>query len=124
MRDPSAGDPPEVLQAYAVEQEMRERRFSRNWTLLTLVAIAVLSLVIYFGMKAAAAQGAACIRHGVPAVCRSPAIEQQAKAIVLRKCRRCDRRKVADAIYSFQMNRGPYASAAELARDVLQQVKP
>lgn len=66
---------------------------------------------------------ACCVAHGVPAVCRSPAIEQQAKAIVLRQCRRCDRGKVADAIYSFQMNRGPYASATELAHDVLQQVR-
>lgn len=114
-------DPPEVLEAYAVEEEMRERRFSRNWFLFTAAAIAAL-FTLYFVVKAEA-RGAACVRHGVPAVCRSPAVEQQAKAIVLRQCRRCDRGKVADAIYSFQMNRGPYENAAELARDVLQQVR-
>jgi hypothetical protein len=67
---------------------------------------------------------ACCIRHGVPAICRSPVIERQAKAIVMRQCPRCNPRKVKDWIYSYQMNRGPYANAAHLAVDVLQQVKP
>lgn len=114
-------DPPEVLEAYAVEEEMRERRFSRNWFLFTAAAIAAL-FTLYFVVKAEA-RGAACFRHGVPAVCRSPAIEQKAKAIVLRRCKRCDPSDVTDWIYSFQMNRGPYESAAELASDVLQQVR-
>lgn len=95
----------------------------RSRMLLTLVGIAVIALIAYFWMKSASAQGAACIRHGVPAVCRSAAIEKQAKAIVLRHCRRCRSSDVTDWIYSLQMNRGPYASAEELARDVLQQVR-
>lgn len=79
----------------------------------------------FFAMvsTSAEARSAACIRHGVPAVCRSAAIEKQAKAIVLRQCKRCRSSDVTDWIYSLQMNRGPYASAPKLARDVLQQVR-
>lgn len=62
---------------------------------------------------------ACCVIYDTPAVCRSPILEAQAKAIVLRQCRRCAPREVTAWIYTFQMNRGPYESASELARHVL-----
>jgi hypothetical protein len=62
---------------------------------------------------------ACCIRHGVQAVCRSYAIEKDAKAIVLRSRSGLISGDVTDWIFSLQMNRGPYKSAKALARDVL-----
>lgn len=67
----------------------------------------------------AAAGPACCVVYDVPAVCRSPVIEERAKAIVMRRCPRCAQADVTDWIFSYQMNRGPYESAAELAFDVL-----
>lgn len=79
--------------------------------------LAVLSLC--FCTSALACSGpACCVRYGVAAVCRSPIIEARAKSIVLRRCPRCDVGAVTDWIFSYQMNRGPYASAGDLARDV------
>jgi len=73
---------------------------------------------------AAACSGpACCVRHGEPAICRSTVIEREAKAIVMRQCRSCDPRKVAEAIYSLQVNEGPYESAHDLARGALLHVR-
>lgn len=64
-----------------------------------------------------------CVVNGVPAVCRSAKVERQAQSIAQRRCPRCDPRSVKDAIYSMQMNRGPYRVARELARDALLHVR-
>jgi len=74
----------------------------------------------FFAAPALACSGpACCVVDGVPAACRSPVIERQATATVQRRCPRCDPRAISDSIFSYQMNRGPYESADELARDAL-----
>lgn len=62
---------------------------------------------------------ACCVVYGVEAVCRSAAIEREAMTIALVKCPACNVSDVAAAVYSLQMNRGPYADAQGLADDVL-----
>lgn len=66
---------------------------------------------------------ACCVVYGEPAVCRSPVVEARAKAIVMRRCPRCDAGAVTDWIFSYQMNRGPYERAPDLAGDVLQALR-
>lgn len=78
------------------------------------------ALLLCLSTPALACSGPTCCGvHGVQAVCRSPVVEAQAKETVLRRCLHCPTSDVADWIFSYQMNRGPYASAADLARDVL-----
>lgn len=89
----------------------------------------LVALVFFGGMmiRAKAAQvctgPACCVRYGVPAVCRSPVVEARAKAIVLRRCPRCAPADATGWIFSYQMNRGPYASETDLARDVLRAMR-
>lgn len=62
---------------------------------------------------------ACCVVYGVAAVCRSSVVEERARGIVMRRCPRCLPSDVTDWIFSYQMNRGPYESAGDLAGDVL-----
>jgi rare lipoprotein A len=89
-----------------------------------LAALSLWLLLPSYVEAAEACKGpACCVVYGVPAVCRSAAVEREAIRIALAKCPACNRSDVADAIYSLQMNRGPYASAADLAFDVLRAMR-
>lgn len=86
--------------------------------------IAALPLLCALSVPAQACTGpACCVRYGWPAVCRSLVIEERAKRIVMRRCQRCDQSDVTDLIFSYQMNRGPYESAGDLAVDVLRAMR-
>lgn len=76
-------------------------------------------LCVLPGAAQACTGPACCVVDGVAAVCRSAVIEARAKGIVMRRRPGCNRADVTDAIYSMQMNRGPYESEAELAGDAL-----
>lgn len=63
---------------------------------------------------------AACLGPGgQPAVCRSEALESSAAAMVHRHCPGSSANVILDWVNTYQINEGPYSSAAQLARDVL-----
>lgn len=47
-QSPSGGDPPCFGDAYDEDMNSRERRFGRNWLLLTALAVAIGAVVFFF----------------------------------------------------------------------------
>jgi cytochrome c-type biogenesis protein CcmH/NrfF len=61
---------------------------------------------------------------GWPAFCHDAKIEADAEQLVRRRCPRCDRQEISDAILGIQITRGPFVCADEIAERALQHVSP